>query len=313
MNNQRIEQFDSLRGIAAFIVIFHHCLISFPIFLDAYYHEKTTNFFINFLSSTVFHVFWSGHESVILFFVLSGFVLSLPFLNGNHQPYKQYIIKRFTRIYLPYLTSILFSVILYTLIKPISIIGLSEWFNGMWSNPISFKLIISHLLMIGSETHNWNTVTWSLVHEMRISIIFPIIIMLVLNFNWRKVIIFSVLITFLFAITFFNISRVIPIGSLGFLFRNFGETIHYSLFFIFGAMLAKYRLTLLKVYNKDKNSLFKIIILVLALILYTIEWTFDGIGYLKYSGSDFQQFFMTMVLNVSISIGTSILFVFVFA
>ena len=44
-----------------------------------------------------------GPEAVILFFVLSGFVLSLPAVNGRPQTYPTFITRRIFRIYVPYL------------------------------------------------------------------------------------------------------------------------------------------------------------------------------------------------------------------
>src|ERR1700738_3699896 len=103
-NNKRIDILDSLRGLAALSVVFHHCLLVFPIFLAAFYHNPNlNNNLVLILTYSPIHILWAGHEAVILFFVLSGFVLSLPFLNNNTISYHKYIVKRFCRIYIPYI------------------------------------------------------------------------------------------------------------------------------------------------------------------------------------------------------------------
>lgn len=59
-----------------------------------------------------FSLFWNGHSAVILFFVLSGFVLSLPFFKGEYKfDYSRYLVKRICRIYIPYLIIIMLAII----------------------------------------------------------------------------------------------------------------------------------------------------------------------------------------------------------
>lgn len=77
---QRFEELDSLRGIAAMSVLVFHCLISFPLFYNANYSQQFSNKLVEFFTSTPLKLLWSGNEPVLLFFVLSGFVLALPFL-----------------------------------------------------------------------------------------------------------------------------------------------------------------------------------------------------------------------------------------
>jgi len=70
--NDRFEQLDSLRGLAALSVVVNHFLNILPGIFD-----NPNDFW--FLKYTPLHLFWAGHEAVIFFFVLSGFVLSLQF------------------------------------------------------------------------------------------------------------------------------------------------------------------------------------------------------------------------------------------
>ncbi|WP_410805811.1 acyltransferase family protein, partial [Paraburkholderia sp. SIMBA_053] len=74
--NKRYLELDSLRGLAALSVLFYHCLRIFPS-LDVGapdFANDSDNWFINALLNTPLRILWSGHESVILFFILSGFV-----------------------------------------------------------------------------------------------------------------------------------------------------------------------------------------------------------------------------------------------
>ncbi|MEH7247503.1 acyltransferase family protein, partial [Neobacillus niacini] len=75
--SNRLEELDSLRGIASLTVVIHHTLLTLPIFLAAHQHEQINSTIVKIFTNSPLHIIWGGHEAVILFFVLSGFVLSL--------------------------------------------------------------------------------------------------------------------------------------------------------------------------------------------------------------------------------------------
>src|SRR5207245_1443814 len=109
------------------------------------------------------------------FFVLSGFVLALPFLKGAAITYQTFVIKRVLRIYIPYLASIFLAILMATLVAKGQIQGLDAFFNETWHTGITFKLLIEHLILVyNPDTSAFNSVIWSLVHEMRISLFFPL-------------------------------------------------------------------------------------------------------------------------------------------
>ncbi|QDY44763.1 acyltransferase [Planococcus glaciei] len=181
---RRYESLDSIRGIAALAVVFSHMFIVFPAFYSALSLQQNNQLIVDLLAFTPLHLLWSGHEAVVLFFILSGFVLSLPYLNNRKLVYTNYIVQRVFRIYIPYIVIILFSIILQSfLYTPGGIAGLSKWFNWMWMLPLSPGLFSHFLFMSGELTHNYNTASWSLVHEMRISLVFPFIVLLIRRKN----------------------------------------------------------------------------------------------------------------------------------
>jgi peptidoglycan/LPS O-acetylase OafA/YrhL len=104
----RIDSLDSVRGMAAMSVVIFHVLISFNMFYKAI-HFKFDNVIVKWLTMTPLHTLWSGYEAVLLFFVLSGFLLALPFVDERPPRYVEYAIKRFCRIYIPYLFAMLMS------------------------------------------------------------------------------------------------------------------------------------------------------------------------------------------------------------
>ncbi len=62
----------------------------------------------------------------------------------------------------------------------------SNWFNVNWTNPLNGKSIFDHLFLVGTFTSNLNNVVWTLVHEIRISLVFPIIMFILVRMNLMK-------------------------------------------------------------------------------------------------------------------------------
>ena len=92
----RYPELDALRGIAALVVVIFHYLVM--------WHSATL--FDTRLGSLLYPLV-AGHEAVILFFLLSGFVLALPLLAGDQMPYSRFALRRVLRIYGPYLMALL--------------------------------------------------------------------------------------------------------------------------------------------------------------------------------------------------------------
>ncbi|WP_144512908.1 acyltransferase family protein [Bacillus mycoides] len=307
--SKRYDELDSIRGIASLSVVFHHCFLCFSVFLAAHFHDSVNNTFVKILSNSPLHIFWAGHEAVILFFILSGFVLSLPFLNNVKQYYPDYIIKRFFRIYTPYIITVVISGLLFTILKENNSNDLSNWFNQMWSNPITPTAIISYVFMLGLDTHNLSTTSWSLVHELRISIFFPFIMILVMKFDWKKSLPFGLILTYGPWGVLSYLGSHIPNKEIAFLFNSFSNTFYYASFFVIGAVLAKYKETLVGKLN-TLHSKTKFILSVLTIFLYTIEWNISILGNLKYNSKGTQLLITNLFVDCLIAIGVLILFVF---
>jgi len=305
-NNNRIESLDSLRGLASFSVVIHHSMLIFPVFYLAHNHE-VNNSFVNLLTNTPLHTVWAGHEAVLLFFILSGFVLSLPFFNNRYTNYPQYLIKRFCRIYIPYISAVVISAVLFILIDTEKINNMSELFYGMWSHEISIISVISHVLMLGYDALNLNGVTWSLVHEMRISIVFPFIMFFILRWNWKIIIKMGIISTLTPWAFLTVLSKFIENDITKYLLISIGDTFYYSLFFIFGATLAKISPTVIKK-TKALKVKTKALLFASFLLLYNFEWIFFGFGSLKYIDSTIISQLVAIIIDMVIAISILLLF-----
>ena len=72
---RRLRELDSLRGLAAITVVFHH------------FSRICSPQIIHVLDRTPLRLLVAGHQAVILFFLLSGFVLTLPFRRDDRLNY----------------------------------------------------------------------------------------------------------------------------------------------------------------------------------------------------------------------------------
>ncbi len=184
----RLVVLDCIRGIAALVVVVHHCLLTQPAFSDFFFSNWRTEAGST-LEWVMFHtplrIVWDGYEAVTLFYVLSGLVLALPWIEGRSPNYFSYGIKRICRIYLPYCAAVAAAAVLNTLLVSYAAVpGLSAWVNTMtWTHPVYPHVLLDHALMIG-HYNSVNGVVHSLIWELRVSLLFPVLIVPIVR--WRR-------------------------------------------------------------------------------------------------------------------------------
>jgi peptidoglycan/LPS O-acetylase OafA/YrhL len=218
----RFVELDSLRGLAALTVVLHHLRLLWE--GDTQSSSVICRFFLDLVTPF-------GSEAVILFFVLSGFVLSLPAVNGRPQTYPAFITRRIFRIYVPYLAALAISVAGAFWLHG-GALG-SEWFRTSWSERVNWHLVGQHILFLGSyNTDQFNPPIWSLVYEMRISLFFPLLCGFVLRFRSRWSFAIAAGLT-IAAITFKKMTFEIA--------PDFAGTFQYAGLFVLGIFLARKR------------------------------------------------------------------------
>src|SRR6478672_4372173 len=100
----RVTQLDGLRGIAALVVIACHLLSTLPGIGNVVFDDRSAPLDAagHWAVFSPLHVLWNGTPAVHVFFVLSGFVLILPFTRGDKATrWTTYYAKRLLRLYLP--------------------------------------------------------------------------------------------------------------------------------------------------------------------------------------------------------------------
>jgi peptidoglycan/LPS O-acetylase OafA/YrhL len=212
---RRIEALDSLRGLAAVAVVAEHL------------QEATGG------QSAL------GHPAVILFFVLSGFVLARPWVHGRPPPWRGFLIRRVCRLWPPAIVAVAVSAAL------LLAIGVrSPYLGSNWIQPLDARQLTHCLLLTGQHgVCALDPPLWSLVLEVRLSLVFPLLVLAALR-------------------------APVAVGALGLLWAvqtdisawitergwppqladgwvaGFSLTIHFAGLFIFGILLAAFGPTL---------------------------------------------------------------------
>jgi peptidoglycan/LPS O-acetylase OafA/YrhL len=191
---------------------------------------------------------------------LSGFVLTYQYGSDPNYDYKKFLTLRFTRLYIPYIASIMLCIVLMLFCNPQSTSGLLV--TSIWKQPYSAKDIFEHLLMIGNfNTDVFNSVIWSLVHEMRVSILFPLILFITrLNLNKALVVMFLVYVISI-ALHIYGIN-----ASAGFC-NSYLYTVIYLYTFLSGSLIAQHQNRLIGLYNRFAVHQ-KWLFIVTALLMY---------------------------------------------
>lgn len=247
---RRYDELDSMRGIAALSVILSHGLAIFA--------QPS-----NYLDITPFYFFWASHEAVIFFFVLSGFVLSLPY-HSRKVSYTNYLVKRILRIYVPYMVAILFTFLMFYLFASSGRLeGLGEWISNKWDGKMKLIDFINHLFLIGNyETTTYNPVIWSLIHELRISIVFPLIIFILVRYPQKYILMIGIVLSLIG-----GLNKIFDFQESKGYHTSFFDSLHYTFMFIIGAVLAKNKDYLINKFHQISKSL-KIGLLFLGLTAY---------------------------------------------
>lgn len=103
------------------------------------------------------------------FFILSGFVLTLPLLRAAQPNWGAYYPKRIVRIYLPVWASIVFALLMAWALPRAASGGFSSWLN-LHDEPPN---VLSDVVLLGGAGQ-LNSPLWSLQWEMTFSLLLPL-------------------------------------------------------------------------------------------------------------------------------------------
>jgi peptidoglycan/LPS O-acetylase OafA/YrhL len=243
-----IPEVDGLRFIAIFSIVAYH-LSGFILVKDLNSYTDHTNFslFKRIMSHT--------HLGIPLFFIISGFVLGLPFAKywltgGKKVVLKAYFLRRLTRLEPPYI--IVMTVLLFGAVYVAKIVSLELGIASYFASIIYAHNFIFDVLPI------LNGSAWSLEVEVQFYVLVPVLtyVYAIKSDLQRRLLLVGVIISFLI----FNNVYHMPFRSL----------INYSQFFFTGLLLADLYTKKLFIFPKSRFDIF------VGFFFFAVIWLYEG-------------------------------------
>ncbi len=285
---------DALRGMAAIIVLISHVSL-----FGLYGYEHVL------AKWPPTRLLWAGHQAVILFFVISGFALYLLFeqMAAVRGRWLKFIAVRFLRLYPPYLAALLLALVV---LKAPALFGIAEPPNApvIANGHLTAGTLIGHILMIGQfDVEAINPPIWTLVHEARLSLLFPLIYLAVAKGGRRTLAVLSgVWIAGICYTAAHDLDFLPKGGPIPYTVRR---TVDLSLMFFVGAIIAKYRLQIVRRMSTRRPSVVVALSgLAVFVFMYSfgydwVEWTSESV---RHIAEDFtaaaSAFFVALAISM---------------
>jgi peptidoglycan/LPS O-acetylase OafA/YrhL len=180
---KKLYKLEALRGFCAIYVLMHHTIGT-----------------LNFAGINVGMAFRFGQEAVIIFFVLSGFVINISFSNDPDKTFSRFFIKRFLRIYIPLLIVLTLSYALASLMR-------REFVSPQLHDLILNLLMLQDLGQLKPnvivEPYFGNSPLWSLSYEWWFYVLFYFVSRFVRSSTVQNTMIFAIAIVAAASYVFF--------------------------------------------------------------------------------------------------------------
>jgi peptidoglycan/LPS O-acetylase OafA/YrhL len=202
----KIGYLEGIRGLAAVSVFFYHYFLAFlpALITSARVHKHAQGDAELILAHSLLNVTWNGNFAVLIFFVLSGMVLSWRFFESDFSIPVGGAVKRWLRLVIPVLISTLLAWLLavsglFANKQVAAISGSGFWFGELWKMPASFSDSfiegIYGALVSGKPVH-YNPVLWTMNLEFYGSLL--VFAFLALFGRLKKRLLIYIILAFLF-------------------------------------------------------------------------------------------------------------------
>jgi peptidoglycan/LPS O-acetylase OafA/YrhL len=218
---------DGVRGVAAVVVLLYHLTLMARPRL-----EETAGLW-EWITQSPLRPLTAGSEAVLVFFVLSGLVVSIPALSGTFD-WLRYYPSRLIRLYLPVIGAVLFAVALIVLVPRLpGAITPHSWLDDRVASSVSLGQIFEESSLL-PQTYTIVNVLWSLRWEVMFSVLLPVFIVVGLAVRRRKALAVAV------SITLMVVGRLLEVDALVYLPTFFLGTmiaVHLSEFLALAAQI----------------------------------------------------------------------------
>ncbi len=168
---RRRPALDGLRGVAALVVVVHHSLLTDPGWGRPYLGEATADTpWAWWRTVSPLRLLWGGDAAVVVFFVLSGYVLARPFLHGAGGPWRLYYPRRLVRLYLPVWGALAFAAALVAVVPRTAVTGYS-WLDDAGVPP-TVPGLLGDVTLAAPDLFLGQL--WSLHWEVLFSLLLPV-------------------------------------------------------------------------------------------------------------------------------------------
>lgn len=173
----RLQSLDGLRGLAAIVVLLHHCALAHPAFSDIYTSAEVppTGSLWWWISATPIRLLTFGAESVVVFFVLSGMVITFPVLRYLNFNWRSYYVARTVRLWVPVAASILLATLWISLVPQVESPFVSKWVLYRSTPSLDWAEVGASLDLLRGPTR-LNNPLWSIQWEFIFSLLLPVFI-----------------------------------------------------------------------------------------------------------------------------------------
>ncbi|WP_295123120.1 acyltransferase [uncultured Leifsonia sp.] len=173
-NASRLTALDGLRGLAAVVVLLHHALYTNPDFPGApgggHAPAGSPMWWISY---TPLKLATAGVESVIVFFVLSGLVVTLPVVRRRGFDWVAYFPRRVVRLMVPVVASVLLAAAWVAAIPQVSTQPSGTWLSNSSTPDFSWEYVVKAVDLLGGDGQI-NNPLWSLRWELAFSLLLPV-------------------------------------------------------------------------------------------------------------------------------------------
>ena len=176
---ERYTSLDGLRGVAALVVVAHHSLLVVPGIANVYTGYVAPHGSLTWLLTySPARIVWAGDIAVWVFFILSGFVLTLPWTSGRSvgaRAWIGYYVARLPRLYLPVWASLLVALVLSHLASW-HVDGMATWWLNGNGQPATLHAVIQGAGLVRGVPAV-NQPLWSLGWEVMFSVLLPVFVL----------------------------------------------------------------------------------------------------------------------------------------